>query len=853
MFSIPQTIVFSLAIGICWWGGPPLLGADSPHATAPQVKLIEDFGATWQDGAWQFSNGAEFPGAKGSFERSKDAAHAGALGGKLAFDFSGGGNYVAAIRKLNGAPDIKGVRLWLKNPSGNRITFRYTDSTGQTLQKTTALPPSDGWTEIEFECWEWSGHWGGANDGIVHGPPAQIAFCIENSGHKTGALLIDDVRLVEGKPVVPLWSYVAAKFGPGEGWSSHGDAQSRLQGKVWHFDFAQGQWVGIWMPDRSLPGTPKQIRLRFKGDASGHSAQLRLATHFMSFERNIGAARPVAGEEGVFEFATPAPPGDGWRWFGGENDGKLHGPLRISGFSLECNNRRNAGDLQLLDLRIDATCSPRRLVTLVADLREAQGQGQFVATLRSLCDRPLAGDLKYTIRNWAGRTIAENTRKFTVPAGAEPAEAVVPLPPGAHKFLEVEFSFLTPGQDVPPAQAYFVAAVEPAEKAAEPDPSSPFGMGLYLYRYGNWGPSLREMERVAKMGSQAGVKWTREEFAWARIEPVKGQFDWTFYDQVAAAAKRNGITIYGELGYWSGWTKPYTPEGIEDYCRFVTAVVRHYRNDIQHWEIWNEPNIFFWQGPRAMYAELLKRAYAAVKEGNPNAQVLGCSTAGIDRSFIAKTMELGGRFDILTIHPYRGHLDDKEFIGDLRKVADLARRPDGSLRQVWITEMGWATHVPHNSMPMDFQVTTQRRQADLIARAYMDAVASDVAPNISWYDFRNDGDDPFNFEHNMGIITRDFRPKPAYRALATMTRMLRGLNLEKELDLGQGVVAYRFGAPGKPSVTALWSTSGDKSVALPASRAMTLTGLMGDSERIEAEGGKLNLPLRNETPVFASE
>ncbi len=176
-----------------------------------------------------------------------------------------------------------------------------------------------------------------------------------------------------------------------------------------------------------------------------------------------------------------------------------------------------------------------------------------------------------------------------------------------------------------------------------------------------------------------------------------------------------------------------------------------------------------------MYAELLKQAYAAVKKGNPQAQVLGCSTAGIDRGFIRKTMELGGPFDILTIHPYRGHLDDQEFIGDLHKVADLAKRPDGSRRPVWITEMGWATHMPHNSLAMDFQVTTQRRQAELIARAYIDAIASNVAPNISWYDFRNDGDDPFNFEHNMGIITRDFRPKPAYRAYATMTRMLRGL------------------------------------------------------------------------------
>jgi hypothetical protein len=83
--------------------------------------------------------------------------------------------------------------------------------------------------------------------------------------------------------------------------------------------------------------------------------------------------------------------------------------------------------------------------------------------------------------------------------------------------------------------------------------------------------------------------------------------------------------------------------------------------------------------------------------------------------------------------------------------------------------------------------------------------------------------------------------------------MLRGLKLEKELNLGQGVVAYRFGAQGKPSVTALWSTSGDKSVALPASGAMTLTGLMGDTERVPADGGKLNLSLRNETPVFVSE
>jgi GH35 family endo-1,4-beta-xylanase len=816
-------------------------------------QLAEDFDSTWAEGRWSFWNGAEFPGAKGSFERSKDAAHAGAFGGKLNFDFTGGGNYVAAHLKLNDAPDIKGVKLWLRNPSGNRITFRYTDTSGQTLQKTMALPPYGEWVEVEFECWEWSGHWGGANDGSVHGPPTQIGFLVENSGRKEGALLIDDVRLVEGKPIIPAWSYVAAKFEPGEGWFSRGDAKSQWKGKVWSFDFAKGEWAGIGMPDRSLPGTPKQIRLRFKGDASGHSARLSFATHFMNFERNIGEAKPVAGEEGVFEFATHAPPGDGWRWFGGENDGKLHGPLRITGFALECNGKRNAGALELIDLCIDAECSPRRLVTLTADLREQDGKRDFAATLRSLCDKPLPGTLKYSIRNWAGKTIEENKCPISVPEGAVAMTVGVPMPSGEHTFLEADFSFVVPGQDIPPAQAYFMAPIEPAANAAEPDPSSPFGMGLYLYRYGTWTQSLREMERVAQMGAAAGVKWSREEFSWERIEPAKGQFDWAFYDKVVAAAKRNGITIYGEFSYWTRWTKPYTPEGLEDYCRFVAAAAERYRDDIQYWEIWNEPNIFFWQGPKEMYAELLKQAFAAVKKSNPNAHVLGCSTAGIDHAFIKKTMELGAPFDVLTIHPYRGHMDDQAFIGDLKKAAELVKRPDGSLRQVWITEMGWATHVPHNSLPMDFQVTTQRRQGELIARAYIDAIASGVAPNISWYDFRNDGEDPFNFEFNMGIVTRDFRPKPAYRAYATMTRMLRGLKFEKELNLGEGVIAFRFAAPDKPFVTALWSVSGDKTVAVPSTKTLTLIGLMGDTESLPAADGQVKVPLRNEVPVFLRE
>jgi hypothetical protein len=255
-----------------------------------------------------------------------------------------------------------------------------------------------------------------------------------------------------------------------------------------------------------------------------------------------------------------------------------------------------------------------------------------------------------------------------------------------------------------------------------------------------------------------------------------------------------------------------------------------------------------------MYAELLKQAYAAIKKANPKAAVLGCSTAGIDSKFIQRTMELGAPFDILTIHPYRATLSDARFIDDLRKIADLAKRPDGTVREAWITEMGWGTHVAHNGPAQGFQVTTPRDQATLLARAYLDAIASGVSPNISWYDFRNDGDDPFNFEHNMGIVTRDFTPKPAYRAFATMTRLLKGKRPGKAPDLGSQVTAFAFQDPNgkRGDVLVLWTTGKDCAVEVPVSmqKSAKVVDLMGNERGLEPKDGMVTAELASETPVF---
>jgi hypothetical protein len=268
---------------------------------------------------------------------------------------------------------------------------------------------------------------------------------------------------------------------------------------------------------------------------------------------------------------------------------------------------------------------------------------------------------------------------------------------------------------------------------------------------------------------------------------------------------------------------------------------------VKHWEIWNEPNIFFWQGPREMYATLLKRSYAALKEADPEAQVLGLSTAGIDNGYIKWMMELGAPFDVLTIHPYRTILDDAAFIADLKAVSDLVKLPGGRRRPVWLTEMGWATHVPHNSIPMDFRPNSQRTQAELIARSYLCSIVSGVEPRTFWYNFRNDGEDPLNFEHCMGILYRDFRPKPAYIAYSTLTRVLKGMKLAGAVPAPEGTFAFRFvgDAGSHRTVFCIWNPKADAVVGLEVGAAKVVrTNAVGETEDLVPAGTPKTVSVR---------
>jgi hypothetical protein len=659
-------------------------------------------------------------------------------------------------------------------------------------------------------------------------------------------------------------SHIAYRFDPQEGWALRADGpmgQSRLDGRILRLDFTSGaQAFSLVPPDRSLPGNLDRLRLRLYGSPRGLPVRLQLRTHFMTFHREWG----ILEGDGHLELASDGPPGPGWEWYGGENDGKIHGPLRLGGIRFERPAAAGLLEVELEEIMVDSSCPVDRRSLASATVVDGPSGPEFRFDIRVLSDAPLPATVRWELHNWEGQILDQGRKELELNPLAVPSHFQVVVPAALReqwRFIEAEFHVETPGQEPVTAQAAWVAPIDSGGDTVL-RPSSPFGMGAYFYRYPATAEGFAEMTRAAASAQAAGVKWSREEFQWGRIEPRHGQFEWDFYDRLVSIARQHGIQVYAIVGYWSGWTQPYTSEGIADYVHYLEALVRRYGSEIRHWEIWNEPNIFFWQGPRDLYADLLKQSYAAVKAIQPDAEILGLSTAGIDFDYIRRMIELDVPFDILTIHPYRRTLDDQAFLDDLRKVSDLVRQPDGSRRPVWLTELGWATYSPHNTLRQDFAATTLRVQAELIVRCYLLAIVSGIEPRTFWYNFRNDGEDPFYFEHHMGIVDRQFRPKPAYRAYAVMTRLLSGLRPAGQLKVEPGAIAWRFAGSDNgdeaknphPRVTVVWNPLQDTEVSVPVDAPQVRrVNVMGEQDAVFTSGGTARLPLRKGAVIYLVE
>jgi len=142
----------------------------------------------------------------------------------------------------------------------------------------------------------------------------------------------------------------------------------------------------------------------------------------------------------------------------------------------------------------------------------------------------------------------------------------------------------------------------------------------------------------------------------------------------------------------------------------------------------------------------------------------------------------------------------------------------------------------------------------------LSCIISGVEPKVFWYDLRNDGTDPHNFEANIGIMYKDFSPKPAYIAYSTMTRTLKGMKFISSLQMPEGVFAGQFEEEKDKNnkVIAIWCPTEDKSVEIEInSNKATLINTIGEISNLAVLTKDMkkivNVQLNKGSPVYIIE
>jgi hypothetical protein len=236
-----------------------------------------------------------------------------------------------------------------------------------------------------------------------------------------------------------------------------------------------------------------------------------------------------------------------------------------------------------------------------------------------------------------------------------------------------------------------------------------------------------------------GVNNVRIMIPWAGVEPMPNYYDWSTVDYMVNAADSRGMGVLGVLNSSPSWAvapgnQPISgaPASPDAYGDFAGLVAQRYAGKVGAYEIWNEPNAFFFYSPKpdpAGYTELLKAAYPAIKAADPNATVIGGVTGAVvdyedlimnPVTFVNGIYAAGGEgyFDALSFHPYlyslpfsQGAPYPQSLLTQLQDMRAVMVANGDSDKLIWASEYGEPTSAvsePEQAAYLQDMLTTWR-------------------------------------------------------------------------------------------------------------------------------------------------
>ncbi len=358
-----------------------------------------------------------------------------------------------------------------------------------------------------------------------------------------------------------------------------------------------------------------------------------------------------------------------------------------------------------------------------------------------------------------------------------------------------------------------------------------------------------------------GADWIRDEISWRRAETEKGTVEilaeWDLFvdEAIKDGLKPILILAYGNPNYDEGGA-PYTEEGLAAYANYVSVVVEHFKGRVEHFEIWNEYNLedtLFnpTSRPPEDYTKLLEVAYKAVKTANPNATVIGGAMSGVDVEWLEAVLESGGGqyMDALSYHPYMQPKTPEYggFLTAALELPNILEKYDVTL-PLWITEVGWPTS-------LDNAGSNELDAANYLVRTYILGTVANIE-KIFWYDLIDDGNDPYNMEHNFGMVESwtdseaPLAPKFSFLAYNTVSNQLSDAEYLNFQGLSDNIFVSLYQQQSGEHLLVAWTIDGEASLTLNmSSSSANVTDIFSNTTTNAVENGKLQLEL-SPSPIF---
>ncbi len=293
-------------------------------------------------------------------------------------------------------------------------------------------------------------------------------------------------------------------------------------------------------------------------------------------------------------------------------------------------------------------------------------------------------------------------------------------------------------------------------------------------------------------------------FYWPSYEPRQGMPRYDDTERAARWCKEHGITVKGHPLAWNFMEPSWLPDDVTEIKRLqlarITDCVSRFRALIDNWDVVNEATHFEREALKKRAPKMTRmweqvgrvafvdQCFQAARQAGPEATLLinDYRTDPQYADLIGQMARPHGKseYDVIGIqsHMHGG-------VWNNQKIADVCQRFARFGVPLHFTELTilsgeevWEGPQPWNSTPEG-----EKRQAEKVRRIYTMLFSQPEVTAITWWDF---SDHAAWKGAPAGLLDKEFKPKPAYRALHHLVKKQWWTTIQRATD-ADGQVPFR--------------------------------------------------------------